>query len=248
MEWLQALTPVDYAIIAVIGAALLIGWVRGLVEVLMGFLVFVVAAFVAGRYAGAVLAILNRMWDLQHRLAAVFVRRLNLPPEAHNVPASAIPLERAADWIRSIPIPAGFKETLAQRLVEWSHSAGSQTAADFITSQLAAGVLTTIVFVVMVALIAWILAILSKLVSDQVKEIPLVGTANRLLGSAVVGLEAAAFVALVVGLVGPALSMYGGGAAGNAIQSAQLAPYFLSMYHWLRAFMFGIGGGMFFIS
>ncbi|HWI63845.1 MAG TPA: hypothetical protein VNT75_18570 [Symbiobacteriaceae bacterium] len=248
MEWLQALTPVDYAIIAVIGAALLIGWVRGLVEVLTGFLVFVVSAFIAGRYAGAVLGVLNRMWHVQQQLADVFARRLNLPPEAQRIPASAIPLEKAADWLRLIPIPKGFRETLAQRLTEWSQSAGSQTAADFITSQLAKGVLTTFVFVVMIALISWGLMLLSRLVSDQIKEIPLVGTANRLLGSAVVGLEAAAVMALLVGLVGPTLSMYGGPTVGQAMQNAQLAPYFLSLYHWLRTFLFGVAGGPFFIS
>ena len=248
MEWLQGLTPVDYGIIAVVGAALLIGWVRGLVEVLMGFLVFIISAFIAGRYSSLVLEILNRMWDVQHKLADVFSRRLNLPAEANRIPASAIPLEKAADWLRSIPIPKGFRETLAQRLVDWSHAAGSQTAADFITSQLAEGVLTTLVFVVMVVVVAWGLALLARLVSDQIKEIPLVGTINRLLGAAVLGLEASVVVALAVGLVGPALSMYGGTSAGNALQGAQLAPYFLSLYNWLRAFLFGIGGGPFFIS
>ncbi|HWI53614.1 MAG TPA: CvpA family protein [Symbiobacteriaceae bacterium] len=248
MEWLQALTPVDYGIIAVVGTALLIGWVRGLVEVLMGFLVFIISAFIAGRYSALVLEILNRMWDVQHKLADVFSRRLNLPAEANHIPASAIPLEKAADWLRSIPIPKGFRETLAQRLVDWSHAAGTQTAADFITSQLAEGVLTTLVFVVMVVLISWGLALLARLVSDQIKEIPLVGTINRLLGAAVLGLEASAIVALVVGLVGPALSMYGGASAGSAIQGAQLAPHFLTLYNWLGAFLFGIAGGPFFIS
>lgn len=248
MEWLQGLTPVDYAIIAMMGAALLVGWVRGLVEVLTGFLVFVVATFVAGRYAEAVLGLLNRMWDVQHSLAGVFARRLNLPPEAQQIPASAIPVEKAVEWLRLIPIPKGFRETLAQRLTEWSQSAGNQTAADFITSQLAAGVLTTFVFVVMVAVISWGLMLVARLVSDQIKEIPLVGTANRLLGSAVVGLEVAVVMALLVGLLGPALSMYGGAKAGQAIGHAQLAPYFLNLYHWLRTFLFGVAGGPFFIS
>jgi len=242
------MTPVDYGIIVVVGAALLIGWARGLVEVLTGFLVFLVAAFISGRYAETVLGLLNRMWNVQHQLAGVFERQLNLPAEAHRVPASAIPLERAADWIRTIPIPKGFRETLAQRLVDWSEAAGNQTAADFITDQLAKGVLTTIIFVVMVALISWGLALISKLVSDQIKEIPLVGTANRFLGSAVIGFSAAMIVALIVGLIGPMLSMYGGSAAGKALESAQLAPTFLNLYHWLQAVLFGHGGGLFFIS
>jgi uncharacterized membrane protein required for colicin V production len=248
LEWLQSLTTVDYVIIAVIGTALLIGWVRGLVEVLTGFLVFIVATFIAGRYSPQVLELLNRIWNVQSKLAEAFARRLNLPPEAEQIPASAIPLEKAAEWLRAIPIPGAFRETLAQRLADWSQSAGSQTAADFITGQLAAGVLNTLVFVVMVSLLTWGLALLSRLVSDQIKEIPLVGTANRLLGSAVVGLGTAFVVALIVGLLGPTLAMYGGPTIGKAIQNAQLAPHFLALYNWLRTFLFGGAGGQFFIS
>lgn len=248
MTWLQALTPLDYVLIGVVVAALLVGWARGLVEVLTGFLVFIVSSFVAGRYSGAVLDMLNRMWSVQDKFSAVLERRLNLPPEAHKVPMSLIPMEKAADWLRAVPIPQAFRQTLAQRLVDWSHAAGSQTAADFITGQLAAGILGAAVFLVMVVLISWGLALLAKLVSDQIKEIPVVGTANRLLGSLLIGFEAAVIIALIVGLVGPTLSMYGGATMGKAIQDAELSPYFLSLYHWMRTFVFGLRGGPFFIS
>jgi uncharacterized membrane protein required for colicin V production len=248
VTWLQGLTPLDYVMIGVVVAALLVGWARGLVEVLTGFLVFIVASFVAGRYSGMAVGLLNRMWNVQDRFADVLQRRLNLPPEAQKVPMSMIPLEKAVDWLRMVPIPQVFRQTLAQRLVDWSHTAGSQTAADFITDQLAAGILSAVVFVVMVAVLSWVLALLAKLVSDQIKEIPLVGTANRLLGSLVIGFEAAAIIALIVGLVGPTLSMYGGATMGKAIQNTELSPYFLSLYNWLRTFVFGLRGGTFFIS
>ncbi|HLN61882.1 MAG TPA: CvpA family protein [Symbiobacteriaceae bacterium] len=247
MTWLQGLTPIDYVIIGIVVGALLLGWVRGFVEVLSGFLVFLVATFIAGQYTDTVLAMLNRMWNLQERFAGVLERRINLPPEVYKVPAAAIPFEKAADWLRSLPLPAGYKETLAQRIVEWSQSAGSQNAADFILNQLAGGVLSAVVFVVLVSVASWLLALLVRLVSDQIKELPLVGPTNRLLGSLVMGFEAVVILALVVGMLGPTLSMYGYSKLGGALQYAQFSPQLLTVYHWLRQVAFGQGGGTFFL-
>lgn len=248
VAWLQSLTPLDYLVIGIMFMALLIGWARGFVEVLSSFLVFLVSTFVAGRYTGPVLGVLNRTWDAQGWLSAIFERRLNLPPEAYKIPASAIPLGKALDFVQALPLPAAYKLTLAERLADWSGAAGNQTAAHFIVNQLSAGVLSAAIFLVMAGLLSWVLAIAVKLVSDQLKEIPLVGATNRLLGSIVVGTEVAAGLALIVGLVGPMLSMYGGAKLGNAIGAMQLSPYFLTLYEWLRTVLFGMGGGTFFIS
>ncbi|HYG59902.1 MAG TPA: CvpA family protein [Symbiobacteriaceae bacterium] len=248
MTWLDSWTTLDFIMVAIILAALLVGWAKGLVEVLTGFLVFIIAAFVTGHYSGTVVGLLNRMWNLQESLAGVLERRINLPSEAYKVPASIIPWEKAIEWLDAVPLPQAYKETLAHRLAEWSASAGSQTAAEFIINQLAAGVLGAVVFVIMISVIAWILVLLARLVSDQIKEIPLVGTANRLLGSLVTGAQAALILSLIVGLIGPMLTMYGGEALGGVIQNAELSPHFLALYHWLRQVLFGIPGGPFFVS
>lgn len=247
MTWLEGLTPLDFLMIGVLFAALLVGWVRGFVEVLSGFLVFALSVFVSGQYTSAMVGVLNRAWNVQNRFAAVLERRISLPAEAYKVQASAIPLDKAADWLRTLPLPESYRETLATRLADWSASAGSQTAAGFITNQLAAGVLSAAVFILMVTVIAWVLALLVRLISDQIKEIPLVGTVNRALGSALLGFEIAVVLALVVGLLGPMLSMYGGATMGNAIQDARLSEYFLTLYEWLRNVLFGKAGGPFFI-
>lgn len=247
MTWLEGLTPLDFLMIGAVFAALLVGWVKGFVEVLSGFLVFVLATFVAGQYTSAGVNLLNRMWNLQPRFAEVLERRINLPAEAYKVQASAIPLDKAAEWLQSLPLPDSYKVTLAERVADWSASVGNQTAAEFITNQLAAGVISAATFLVMVTVLAWILALLVKLISDQIKEIPLVGTFNRLLGSTVMGFQVVVVLALAVGLLGPMLSMYGGKVFGNALQNAQLAPYLLTVYDWLRSVVFGRAGGAFFI-
>lgn len=246
MEWLLGLTPVDYVIISVLLVALAIGWAQGLVEVLTGFLVFIVATFVAGRYSGMVGMWLNRGWNAQDKLAAIIERRITLPSEAYKVPASAIPWEKSLDWLNGIPVPAAYREALAQRISDWSQTAGNQTAAEFIIQQLAAGVMSAVVFVVLTMVVSWLLALLARLISDQIKEIPLVGTVNRLLGSVAVSFQAAVIVALLIGLVVPVVSMYWAPRLGSAVEHAQLTPSFLIFFDWLRRIFFGVGSGSFF--
>lgn len=246
MEWLLGLTSIDYIIISVLVVALAIGWAQGLVEVLTGFLVFLVATFVAGRYSGLVGTWLNRGWGAQDKLAAIIERRISLPAEAYQVPASAIPWEKSLDWLHGIPVPDAYRQALAQRISDWSASAGNQSAAEFIIQQLAAGVMSAIIFVVLTAVVSWVLALLARLISDQIKEIPLVGTVNRLLGAAVLCFQAAVVVSLIVGLVLPVVSMYWAPRLGVAVEHAQLTPTFLTLFDWLRRIVFGVGSGSFF--
>lgn len=247
VDWLQGLTIVDFVFMAILLLALSIGWARGLTEVLLGFVIYVVATIVAGRYSAHTVGWLNRSWAAQEKLADALERRIVLPAETYKIPMSGIPWEKAVEWLRDVPIPEAYKMALAQRIAEWSAEAGSQTAAEFIYQQLAAGVLHAVVFTVLSLVIAWILSFLGKFVSDQVKEIPLVGMLNRLLGGAVLVLQAAVLLSLMVGLLAPALSMYGMTSFGSAVEHAQLSPYFLTLFTWVRGWLFG-GAGIFFFA
>lgn len=246
VEVLKALTVVDYLMIATLVIALAVGWARGLVELLTGFLVFAVASLVAGRYTNEAIAWLNRTWGAQERLAGVLQRRITLPPEADKVPMSAIPWQKALEWLRDVPIPETYKETLAQRLAAWSEAAGSQTAAAYIIQQLAAGILSAAVFLVLVSLVAWGFGLLARLISDQIKELPLVGTTNRLLGGAAMVIQAGVVIALIVGLLVPLLSVYGMQGLGSSIENAHLTPHFRTLFEWLRGVLFGLSRDQFF--
>jgi hypothetical protein len=239
---------VDYLILGVLGTALLVGWVRGLVGVLTGFVVFLVATVVAGQYTGAVVAFLNRSWDFQGKLAGLFERQLKLPAEAYKVQLGSIPWQKAQEWLQSVPIPDSYRQTLAHRLADWSVGAGNQTAADYVIHQLAAGVLNTVVFLVFVTVLGSVLGVIGGLLNDRVKELPLVGTTNSLLGALVIGFEAAVLISLAVGLVAPVLSMYGFESLTRALASAKLTPYGISFYAWLRGILFGLTKGAFFAS
>lgn len=247
MVWLQSLTAVDYAILAILVMAVAIGWARGLVELLTGFVVFFIAATVAGRYAEQVVGWLNRLWGVRERLVGVLQRRINLPPDAYRVHTDGIVWQKALEWLQLVPLPEPYKLVLAHRIADWSATAGHQTVAEFIVQQLAAGVLHAVVFMLMIMVIGWLLSRLGRLVSDQVKELPVVGTTNRLLGAVVSVAEAAVGIAIAIGLLTPVLSMYGMAQFATAVGHAQLTPYFLSLFHWLQAWLFGLSGNYFFV-
>lgn len=246
LEWLRSLTVVDYLIVAILISATAIGWARGLVEILTGFIVFVITMFVAGRYTTAVVGWLNRTWGAQEWLTQFLERRINLPAETYKIPATAVSWQKALEWLHDIPIPEVYKQGLAQRLEAWSHSAGSQTVAHFILRQIAAGVLTALVFIVSIAVIGWVMGLLARLVSDQIKEIPLVGTANRLLGSVANVGETGIVLALIVSLVVPLIAMYGVTSLGVAVKYARLTPYLLAYFGWFKGLFFGSASGFFF--
>lgn len=248
MDWMQQLNIVDYIFLIALIVAFAVGWARGLVEVLLGFMVFLVTMFVAGRYTSDVVAWLNRTWGAEGRLAAAIERRINLPAEAYKAPAASIPWEKVLEWLREIPIPDAYKETLAQRVAEWSASAGAQTTATYIVNQIAGGVLSALVFVGFAMLVGWVLTLLGRLVSDQIKELPLVGTANRLLGAAVNGLQTAVVLAMAVSLVVPVISVYGMKSVGDSVEHSQLTPYLLTVFAWIRGLLFGGVDGTFFAS
>lgn len=247
MDWIHDMTMVDYVMIGSVLVAMAIGWARGIVNMLTGIAVFLISLFVAGRYTPAVLAWLNRSWGVEQKLADALERRINLPAEAFAIPTSGIPWHRALDWLREVPLPETYKQGLAQRLEEWSATAGMQSAASYIIQQVAAGILSAAVFVVLVAVLSWVLGLIGRLVSDQVKEIPLVGTVNRLAGAVAAALQTVTVLAVLVALIIPALTFYGFQSLGTSVGNAELTPHLLTFFDWVRALLFAPGRGSFFL-
>lgn len=248
MAWIAGLSLVDYAFLAVLTGALLIGWGKGLVEILTGFVVFVVTLLVAGRYTGLMVTWLNEHMSATVRLQGLMQRRLDMPAESHTVPATIIPVEQAAEWLELVPLSPSYKEELAARLTLWSDGTVGQTAAEFILHTLANALIHATAFILIAVVVGAVLGLLSRAISIQVKEIPLVGTVNRLLGAAATVAQAAVVLALVVAVVLPSFSLYGLAAWGEAVEQAQLTPYFHELFERLQEMVFGTAGGAFLVG
>lgn len=248
MLFVSKLALVDYVMLGVLLLAFFTGWNRGLVRVLAGVVTFFLTTFLAGRYSDDLIRGLNSAWGLQDRIVAFLTQRLNLPVEAYKTLPGPIPGATAANWTHGLPVPEAYQTTLADQLVAWSSSAGHQTPAAYIVQQLAAGVMQALVFSGLTMLLGWAIFRLVGLASEQLSRIPLVGTANRLVGGLILTSEAAVMLALIVGLVVPFLSVTGAPALSGYLDHSYLAPYFLKGYGMLRGFLFGLGQEPFFTT
>ncbi|MFZ5816183.1 MAG: CvpA family protein [Bacillota bacterium] len=241
MQGFASLTVVDITILGTLLVAVLIGWSTGIIRFLTGFVSFIVAVLVAGRYSGLVMEWLNLAWNLQGRMEQVMTRRLNLPPEAAQVPMSRVPFETALSWLQAVPLPDGYKHPLAHRLADWSEAAGGRTAAEFLIEQIASGLLSALVFAGLVTVISLLLGYLGRFISDQVQEIPLIGTADRMLGAVALLLQAAVVLSFVTVFVVPTLSIYGAEHLGEAFNQSKTTPYLIGFFELIRGLLFGGG-------
>jgi uncharacterized membrane protein required for colicin V production len=190
---------VDLIFIGVVLVAVLMGWGRGFIMVLTGFVIFIVTTIVASRYADEFASWMNRTWGAQAKLESMFTSKFNAPTGS---------------------------SFLAQPV----------TAA---THQAAQNLLHILAFLLIAIVLGWLLSLAGRIVSGFVQAIPLVGTANRLLGSAALAIEAVLLIAFVVGLGAPALVSYGPSKWGEAILHAQSAPFFTQVYAGAQAYLFG---------
>jgi uncharacterized membrane protein required for colicin V production len=190
---------VDLIFIGVLLVSALMGWGRGFIMVLTGFVIFIVTTIVASRYADQFAIWMNRTWGVQAKLESMLSSKL------------------------SAPTGSSF---LAQPV----------TAA---TQQAAQSLLHILAFLLICIGLGWVLSLVGRIVSRFIQAIPLVGTVNRLLGSAALVLEAVLLIAFVVGFGAPALVSYGPSTWGSAILHAQSAPFFKQVYAGAQAYLYG---------
>jgi hypothetical protein len=243
----QGLTITDFVIMAVLCGAFALGWARGLVRILTGFVVFLVSMVVAGRYSIHVVEWLNRSWGAQDWLVALLERRITVPTEASRVPASAIPWERVLELLENLDLPISYKQELAEQISKWSEAAGNITLAKYLFQLLATSLLNGVVFVVIGLLLGWGLTLVGRLVSDQVQELPIVGTLNRWLGASAIAVQVTILLSFLVAVVVPMLSVYGFSFI-DSVNKAQLTPYFVNIFQWIRALVFGQNTSFFFVK
>lgn len=241
MEALKTWTVVDYILVGTLLVAFFLGWTRGIIRFLTGFLSFLMATTLAGHYSQVVVTWINETSNLQRWIAGALLRRLSLPQEATRVPQAPVSFETASLWLKLVPLPQTYKQQLAQQLADWSVAAGGKSAAQFLVEQIAGGVMSALVFTLLVVLLTLLIGYLGRFVADVVHAIPLVGLADRLLGAAALTFEATLILCFVIIWLVPTLSMYGVRELGDAFGQSVLAPSFVQFFEWIRGLLFGGG-------
>lgn len=241
MALVTSFTLVDWIILSVLLGAFLVGWITGIIRILTGFLSFVVAVALAGRFSDGFLDWLNRQWQVQTWFEGVLTKRLQLPPELAIRPSGPVPMETAMKWMGIAPVPGVYKEPLARQIVEWSANQSGLTVAEYLVQQIATGLLSAFAFVFLVFTLSFLITRLGRLLSDQIQAIPLVGTADRLLGGAALLFETTLILSIGLIWLVPTLTLYGAKGLGEAIDQAQLPSYFILFFEWTRGLL--LGGG-----
>lgn len=241
MELLSGWTVVDYILVGALLLAFVVGWAKGVIRLLTGFLSFLVSIFLAGRYSHLVVDWVNATWHVQQRLEDALLRRLNLPPAAAQAPDAPVPSETALSWLQGVPLPDVYKQRLAEQVAQRSAMSTGEPAAEFLVEQIAGGLLDAVAFVLSVVVLSALIGLLGRYIAEVVHAIPLVGTADRLLGGLTMGLEAALVLSFVVVWLVPTLSMYGARELGEAFAQARTAPYFVMLFELIRSLLFSGG-------
>lgn len=247
MQWWATLTPADYVILALLLLAFLQGWSRGLFSQVFRIGAFVATIVLAGRYGGSLRQILNRHFHLEEHLRVFLAERLPLPNGVNPVQGAA-PQAPAEQWVSELSLPQAYKDTLVQKLFEWHQGQPAAPVDEVILDQLAAGLASVIAYLLAAMIAGIILGLVANLISPVLENDALLNTANRLAGGLVRGLEVAIVISLVAALAAPALSLSGLPWLQEQLDGAVTTPYFLDLFAWLKAAIFGLGTEQFFVT
>lgn len=245
MQLVSTLNWVDAALLAFMVASVMFGYLRGFIRTVVGLFSYLIAVVVAGRYAAPVLEWLDGSLGLTSRLGTVFGQYIQLPSDLAAAPIASVPLEAVRSQLDQLPLPPSYRTALVQQMVGTLGTDPARSFADWLSTQVVAGVLKAVTFLLLVVVTVWVLQILARAVSGLLDAIPLAGGLNRLLGAVTGGAVAALTASLVLGLAAPLLSLPGVSALAAEIGSATTAPYFLRLYDWLGDWLFGQAGRFF---
>jgi uncharacterized membrane protein required for colicin V production len=237
------LTTVDYVLIGILIVATVWGYMQGGISYLVGLVSFILASTIVGRYTEQISTFLGKTLGLQPRLAAAVSEKLGLPAAAASIPASGINQAQWVQMLAQLPLPAHYREALAAQLAHYAQSAAAAGAsvAQVVVDQLVQNILHGLAFFGGILVLGFAFSFVGRFLSGFINKIPLVGTANRVLGAAIGLLGGVVMVMLIVAIVGPAMQV-SGSAWGVAIMNAKLAPAFLSMWKGFGGLFLGGGG------
>lgn len=247
MQWWATLTPADYVMLALLLLAFVQGWARGLLSQVLRVGAFITTVVMAGRYGSFVRQTLNQYFHLEDRLRAFLATRLPIPGGV-NAAEGAVPQAATTEWVAELSLPQTYKDTLIHRLMEWHQGQGAATKDQLILDQLAAGLASVIAYVAAALIAGIILGIVVSLISPVLENDAILNTANRLAGGLVRALEVAIVISLIAALAAPALSLTGLPWLQEQLDAAVTAPYFLDLFAWLKAVLFGQGTEQFFVT
>lgn len=224
---------------------LAVGYYRGLMGVVVGLVGYLVSLFVAGRFAGPLVAWQEPRLQLIRSLAGVLHRNIRLPQDLAQMPLKSLPAGKVAQVISFLPLPDFYKAYLISKVTALAHTEGSRTVADVLFTQIATGILGAVAFAVIMMAAGWALAVLARRISVLLDHLPLVGAANRWLGALVGAAEVVVGAAMLLALLHPVLALPFAERLAKAVAESRTADLLMEVYAALAGWVLGRGNAFF---
>jgi uncharacterized membrane protein required for colicin V production len=241
----QGFNWLDWVLVILLVFSFVYGYQRGLVGLLAGLLAYFLALFIAGRYTAPLVEWLERSYETTSKLADTLSHHVNLPAEANQIPAQAIPWEKVVLWF-SLPLPQEYKVQLAKKVEAWSASGAQVSVADFLFNEVATGILSAAVFLVLAGVTGYVLAYAGKLISEYMSSLPLLGFGNRAFGAVAGLLATGSFMAVFFSVVTPLLSLKMFSSIAGAMSGSKVAEWLITYQPIVSKWIMGQGSAFFF--
>lgn len=175
------------------------GYRRGLVNLLTGWLSYLVAGLIALLYARPLAEILNQAWHLTDRWSRGLAAHLPLPAPVLEQPVSNLAVRQAESFLKNLPVPGPVQQNLLGAL---DRAAGG-TIGQALAGQLVFLGLELLLLVVVFYTSLFLLRRLTRRFSPGLHSNTALGVADRGLGLALGLLGPIFWLALIIGTLRP---------------------------------------------
>lgn len=237
---------VDFVLLAILGAAAIAGWTRGIVRMGLSFLGFVLSIWVAARFASSAVQFLQSSIQAVDRAAAFLARYINLPAQAGQVGINDVPLASLVKILEATAFPEPFRSQMTgslQRFLAAGQAADNPTLAEFFYRSLAGALLTAVAFLVLAWFVSLAAQILVRLLEGAMKDSP-VGTLNQAGGAALGLAVSASGLSLLLGLLMPFIFV---SSVGQTVTESAVAGVLFDLFDTISLWLFGPDGLLSFI-
>ncbi|MEW6524215.1 MAG: CvpA family protein [Bacillota bacterium] len=232
MNWL------DLIIIVAVTLGILSGFRKGLGRMLARVVGLVVALFVAALAARPVASWADSTWELVAKLSSILSRHLRLPHELATSDLITTPLGSILERLQLTAVVPGLGPALERFLNDSLAPAlarGSMTVGAFIHEGLARILLVVAAFFVVFLVVRSVTGLAVTLVTAPLR----IGGVDRLLGAAFGGLERAALLAIILGVLAPWLGMPNLAFMNAAVVGSRYAPGLIAAFYRYSPFIYG---------
>ncbi len=194
----------DIFILVCVLICLVLGWQRGLLKTLIGFLSFFAGIIVAVIFSGKITAVLNEKYGLSEMLRPFFEKHVHLPDALIARDVSTMELENLNDQLNGLDLPAFIRDLLLKAIDASKEVGASLTSA--VGSSVADLFVTMLVFIGVTIIVMFLIRIIFNKILFQVFP-GLIGLLDHIGGAAMGMLNAAVLIVILTLVLVPLKDM-----------------------------------------